>query len=219
MKKITLSLMTVVAMSSSVFAGGDIAPVPVVAEVENNGFYLGATLGYQRTYSIDSAWFGEADTLDQTGTLGLIFGYDYNQYLAFEGRIATTVFDEDYADVTTYSIFVKPQYPVTEEFSIYALLGYGNTKVKGSDGGGVTFGFDPNRIGDTIMDESGFQWGLGVSYAVTENIDVTFDYVSYANDADITPTALYWYNGNLHAHGPFDKLSDDALTLGVIYKF
>ena len=106
MKKITLSLMTVVAMSSSVFAGGDIAPVPVVAEVENNGFYLGATLGYQRTYSIDSAWFDEADTLDQTGTLGLIFGYDYNQYLAFEGRIATTVFDEDYADVTTYSIFV-----------------------------------------------------------------------------------------------------------------
>ena len=217
MKKMTLSVMAVAAMSSSVLAGGDIVPVPVM--VDSSGFYVGATIAYQRTYSIDSAWFGKADTQDQTGALGLVVGYDYNEYLAFEGRIATTVFEEDYADVTTYSIFLKPQYPVTEDFSIYALLGYGNTKVKGSDGGGLSFGFDPTRIGDTIMDESGFQWGLGVSYAVTEKIDVTFDYVSYANDADITPTALYWYNGSLQAHGPFDKLSDDALTLGIIYKF
>jgi len=32
MKKITLSLMTIVSLSSMSFAGGDIAPVPVVVE-------------------------------------------------------------------------------------------------------------------------------------------------------------------------------------------
>jgi len=221
MKKIILSFITVATLSSFSFAGGDVAdiiiPVPVVVEEDNSDFYIGAIVSYQRTYSDKSKWFGKIDSQDETAALGLVAGYDFNEYIAIEARFAKSVFEEDYADVTTYSIFVKPQYPITEDFTIYALLGYGNATVKGTDAGGPEFGFDPNRVGYTIMDESGFQWGLGVSYALNEEIAVFFDYVSFASDADIDTTALYWYNGA--APYPYDALNNDALTLGVTYKF
>lgn len=222
MKKITQIVLVTSLFSALGFAGGDFEEVePVIAvpviEVDNSGFYVGATLAYQRVYSDDSAWFSETDSQDGLGTLGVLAGYDFNEYIAVEGRISTSVFEEDYAETTTYSIFVKPQYPVTEAFSIYALLGFGNTTVKGSDAGGDYFGFDPSRIGHTIMDESSFQWGFGVNYEVMEDVDLFVDYVSFAKDADIETTNLYWYGGV--APYPYDKLSSDALTLGVTYKF
>jgi len=218
MKKITLSLMAMATLSSSVFAGGDVAPIPVVVDtVEKTGFYVGATLSAQRTYSSDKDWFDTVASQDKAGSLGLLVGYEYNDYLAFEGRVATTVFEEDYAEVTTYSIFVKPQYPVTEEFTVYALLGFGNTIAKGTDAGGLEFGFDPYRVGYEILNQSGFQWGVGIGYDITEDFMITFDYISYANDEDIVPTKLFNYNGRVT--GPYDVLSHDALTLGITYKF
>jgi len=65
------------------------------------------------------------------------------------------------------------------------------------------------------MDESGFQWGLGVAYAVTEEIDLFLDYVAFASDAEIDPTPLYAYNPAAR----YTELSNDALTLGITYKF
>ena len=217
MNKIALSFMAVVAMSSLGVAGGNVSPipVPVVVEEDFSGFYLGGTIVYQRTYADNSTWFGKIDSQDETGALGLVAGYDFNEYVAIEGRFATSLFEEDYAEVTTYSIFVKPQYPVTEEFKIYALLGFGNVTVDATDAGGSYFGAVPSIVGNTLMDESGFQWGLGVSYAVTEEIGVFFDYVAFASDAEVDPTPLY-------AYGPaarYTEMSNDALTLGVTYKF
>ena len=221
MKRTVFLLMAVVAMSSFGFAGGDfkeiepVVVVPVIPEVDHSGFYVGAAVAYQRTYGTDSTWFGKTDSQDETGALGLVAGYDFNEYIAIEGRFAISMFEEDYAEVTTYSIFVKPQYPVSEDFTIYGLLGFGNVTVDATDAGGAEFGAVPNIVGNTLMDESGFQWGLGVSYAVTEEIGVFFDYVAFASDAEVDPTPLY-------AYGPaarYTEMSNDALTLGVTYKF
>jgi opacity protein-like surface antigen len=214
MKKIIHSAITVAVISNLAFAGGDIAPVPVVMEENNSGFYLGLGLSYQRTYALDSTWFGTADTQDETGGLGFIAGYEYNQYVSVEGRFSTSLFEEDYAEVSTYSIFVKPQYPVTEEFKVYALLGFGNVNVKASDAGGSYFGAPPSIVGNTLMDESGFQWGLGMSYLVTEEINVFIDYVAFASDAEVDRTRLYNYSG-----AEYTEMSNDAITLGVTYKF
>ena len=214
MKKIVLSAVAVLAMSSFATAGGDAAPIvaPVVVEEEGlSGFYAGLGVVYHRTYSVESGWFDDSKaTQDETGGFTGLVGYNFNEYVAVEGRFSTSFFDEDYAEVMTYSLFVKPQYPVTEEFNVYALLGFGGVQIEGTDGDEPAHA---NMVGQEILDETSFQWGFGASYAVTENFLIFADYTSLADDADISST-LYGYDNAI-----YDKLSNDAMTVGVIYNF
>ena len=91
----------------------------------------------------------------------------------------------------------KPQYPLTGEFSLYALLGYGGLNVEGK-------GLSLTDVSDT-----GFQWGLGASYEVLENIAVFADYVSIAKDMD----------ADIFLGSPIRDVSSDAFTLGATYNF
>ncbi len=213
MKKIILSAIAVLAMNSFATAGGNVATIvaPVIVEEEElSGFYAGLAVVYNRTYSLESEWFDRTSTQDETGGFTGIAGYNFNEYVAVEGRFSTSFFDEDYADVMTYSIFVKPQYPVTEEFKVYALLGFGGVQIEGTDGNEPGHA---NMVGQEILDETSFQWGFGTSYAVTENFLIFADYTSLADDADISST-LYSYDNTI-----YDKLSNDAVTVGVVYNF
>ena len=216
------------------FAGGDIVPAPVVQEKQDY-WYLGAGIVYNRVYSTDSGWFDDSPlTQDELGGLTGIIGYEYNQYLAIEGRISKTFWKRDYADLTTYSIFLKPQYQFRDNeesgttnnsfFSIYGLLGFGNAKVEGSSGDSGHIGAHPNVVGREIMNETGFQWGVGMSYTfVTEaneqhtryrdSWSIFVDYTMTANDGSIHST-LYSYDPKV-----YNKLSTDGLTVGVLYKF
>ena len=215
MRKIALSVVAIVGMSSLGFAGGDIAPVePVVVpvpveEVDNSSFYVGLGLVYNRVYATDSGWFDDAiATQDETGGFTGLVGYNFNEYVAVEGRISQSFFEENYADVFTYSLFVKPQYPVTEEFTIYGLLGFGGVIVDGTDG--TPGAADP---GASILDDSGFQWGIGASYAFNESWSVFADYTVLMNDGDID-SRLYDYDPEVYS-----ELSTDAVTVGVTYRF
>ena len=176
MKKFTLSVAAVMAMSTFAMAGGDIEPVPVVAAPvvleDDSSFYLGVG------YSFISA---DIDGTEEGNAYSLIAGYNYNQYIAIEGRYTETVGDMDVSDdrssldhpdgsydrqVTSAAIYLKPQYPVTEEFTVYALLGYGSVDAR-------------------LTSVDGFQWGLGAKYMFTENIGVYADYISlYDGDMD-----------------------------------
>jgi len=205
MKKITLSLGVLVAISSLGFAGGDIAPVepvvmaPVIMDSNDQGVYVGigvsAVSARDTSFGIDftSVKFGQ----DRLGNVNFILGYNLNKYLAVEGRYSTTFTDEDLVEMDSLSLFVKPQYPLSEDFSVYALLGYGSVEM---DGVGVAKG----RVD---VDDSDFQWGLGTSYAIGENYTIFLDYTSLASDMD----GIY-YNGARQADA-------DALTLGGTYKF
>jgi opacity protein-like surface antigen len=204
-----------VALNSFAVAGGDfvevVEPVLVVpAEVDNSSFYVGVGLIYNRVYATDSGWFDSApDTQDETGGFTGLVGYNFNEYIAVEGRISQSFFEENYADVFTYSLFVKPQYPVTEDFSIYGLLGFGGVMVDGAEGN------HPGAAnpGDTILDDTGFQWGIGASYAFTEAWSVFVDYTSLIKDGDID-SKLYDYDTTT-----YKELSVDAVTAGVTYTF
>ncbi|MBD3790222.1 MAG: porin family protein [Campylobacterales bacterium] len=204
-------------LGSLAFAGGDLGgavepevAVPMMAEESTGGFYIGLGAGYQLTYSTDSDWVDTANTQDKTVSIVALAGYTFNPYIAVEGRISQTVTKEDYADVFTYSLFVKPQYPVTESFDVYALLGFGGVTVEGADGEAPAH---PGVIGEEIMDETGFQWGIGGSYAFTDALSVFADYTSLANDADISST-LYGYDP-----ATYSKLSNEVVTVGVTYQF
>ncbi len=197
MKKIMLSMSAVMTMGSFAVAGGDIVPVPVVAEADNSSFYLGLAISAvsTRDASVSMDIFNVKDGQDRLGNLTFQAGYNFNEYVAVEGRYTTTVVDDDAVEMDGWSLFVKPQYPVTEDFNIYALIGFG----------GVTM--DPADQKYIDVDDSGFQWGLGASYDFTENIAVFFDYTNLASDMD----GIYW-NGAL-------QVDADAFNLGITYRF
>ncbi len=227
MKNIVLSAVAVFAMSSFAVAGGDItAPeepmvdVPEVMEVEvvDQGFYIG--LGYgslsgEETYRYNPG-LGEVEFEEDSrdfDQLLLQAGYKYNQYVAFEGRywfgmndLSGSFYDEGFlydtdASLDAWGLYVKPMYPVTPEFDVYALLGYATSTLTEDvfiPGGTLTR--------DTDLD--GFSWGLGVSYTFNESIIIFADYVSLYND---TVDYDVW-----NASSDFEV---DTVNIGVSYQF
>ena len=197
MKKIALSVVAIVGMSSFGFAGGDIVPVPVVLEEDQSSFYIGVGVAAVSTRDSDVSVdiFNVTHGQDRLGNFSFLAGYNYNEYVAVEGRYTTTFSEEDLVEMDGWSLFVKPQYPVSEDFSIYALLGFGGVTMDGVNGSGVD------------VDDTGFQWGLGVSYEAMEDWSIFADYTSLANEMD-----GYYWNGALQA-------SADAFTIGMSYKF
>jgi outer membrane autotransporter protein len=124
----------------------------------------------------------------------LLAGYSYNEYVAVEGRVSTTIANKDFAKLTSLSLFLKPQYPVTKELNIYALLGYGYVKLDNNNGSNVD------------VSKSTFQWGLGVSYNLDNNWAVFADYTNLGNNT--SGTIL---NSN--------EADIDSINVGVTYKF
>ncbi len=196
MKKIVLSACAVAVMSSLLVAGGDIEEVIEPVVEEHNGFYagLGITGAAVRDSAFSVDWGGASGYEDRIWNVSFLAGYNYNKYIAAEGRYITSVAHEDSVEMSGWSLFVKPQYPVTEEFSLYALLGYGGVTVDGIDG----------HLAD--VDDSGFQWGLGASYMVMESVSLFFDYTWLAGMEGS------FYNGA-------SEIDVDEFTLGVNYHF
>jgi opacity protein-like surface antigen len=214
MKKLTLSIAAMAAMGTFAMAGGDIAPVepavdtPVVVPVTDAGFYLGA--GY--------SWIGhDIDNIDNNTNLGLDYGaimlqagYKVNPYFAVEGRYWTNVSEDtvSWSGINTsvdigadaWGIYLKPMYPVTDAFNVYALLGYGSAEADD-----ITLN-SGQRI--TGLDVDGFSWGVGAEYSFTNNWSAFLDYVAFDDSTfDNSRTSL---EGN-HEF--------DTINFGVTYKF
>jgi opacity protein-like surface antigen len=227
MKNIVLSAVAVFAMSSFAVAGGDImAPeepmvdVPEVMEVEvvDQGFYIGlgyGSMGGEETYKWNPG-LGEVTLTEDTRDFDqLLFqaGYKYNQYVAFEGRYWFGMNDlsGDYyhdgflyntdASVDAWGLYVKPMYPVTPEFDVYALLGYASASLEEDI-------FIPAGTLSQTTDLDSFSWGLGVSYTFNESIIIFADYVSIYDD---TIDYDVW-----NASSEFEI---DTVNIGVSYQF
>lgn len=216
MKKIILSLAVI---SSLGFASGDaMLVVPTAEEIDDTGFYLGAGVSAMssRKSSVSMDIFNEKAGQDRLGNVELLAGYIVNDYLAIEGRYGFGITDEDRVEMTSqWSIFLKPTYKFEDDedrangenyFSVYALLGYGGVKLEGVNG--VV----------ALVDKSGFQWGLGVSYTFREtssdgNYTYKDSWTVYADYASLGSNmeGLY-YTGET-------EVSADAFTVGLIYKF
>lgn len=204
MKKNIISLASILALSGVSFAGGDIAPViepiaeaPIVV-VNDSAFYVG--LGFGQSAVNDDFTNEEISN----NTVVLQAGYQYNKYIALEGRYSfgfNTDYDpgntgnlsSDYdGDFSNWGIYVKPMYPIGD-FSLYALLGYGGVML------------DDLVLGDAY--EDGFQWGLGASYTFTQNVSLFADYVSLYDDTGFD------YRAKLN------DVDSDTWTVGLSYAF
>jgi opacity protein-like surface antigen len=209
MKKVTLSLVSVMALSGLAFAGGNIAPVvePVTEApilVDESAFYVGIGYGYFNQNN-DNIASSVADIEFEANSVLLQAGYQYNQSIALEGRYWIGVGDisqsgglnpGDYSgDMNAWGLYVKPMYQVANNFDIYGLLGYADTSIEYDNG--------------AYWDTDGFSWGLGAQYAATENILIFADYV----------------NLGMHDGVDFEGSNIDAdvdiytFNIGVSYKF
>ena len=191
MRNIVLSIGAVVALSSIVVAEG----TTMYASPEESGFYLGVGIAATSASTGGSDISNVKNDQDRVGSVILQAGYELNKYFAVEGRYTTSIADEDKVEVSSVSIFAKPQFPVSESLSVYGLLGYGNVTMDGVNGAYAD------------IDDSGFQWGLGLDYEIANNTSIFFDYVSLASDFEGT-----FYNGKA-------DVDTEQFTVGVSYKF
>jgi opacity protein-like surface antigen len=194
MKKIVLSAVAVLAMSSFAVAGGDIepaAPVAVPMAMEGN-FYAGISYSCYDVKQTDGNRIGT--TIDEDFESAMLqAGYKFNQYVSVEGRYWIGLEEDVLVDNTLYNdftanswgLYVKPMYPVYDGLDVYALLGYASTS------------YD-----DVVEDVDGFSWGLGIEYTFSNNIGLFIDYASLNYDS-----------------GTYNDDYVDTYNFGVNYKF
>ena len=210
MKNTVRKLLGVSLLQSILFAGGSVAPevmkdAPVVKNTYN-GAYIG--MGRSKMSLVNCL------TDETFSTKGIIFqvGFNYNKYLAIEGRYTHHVGSVHYnhgskhqtnggvhmadypTDFTNIAMYLKPQYSINN-ISFYALLGYGEVKLTNIP------------IGDVDRAENGFQWGLGMRHKLTDDLSVFFDYVNMYDAKGFDSRAR---NADIEA---------DTWTIGLSYKF
>jgi len=200
MKKITLSTIALIAMSTFAMAGGDIDPVEPTINVPSvetsasaSAFYIGA--GY-------SCLQMNFDTPDEellamkavTATLG----YDFHEYFAAEVRYTSSIGDLTYKTwdvendvektMSNIGVYLKPKFTVADFATVYALVGYGQHKIEDSS-------------------EAGIQFGGGFSLMATDDVEVYVDYRRLYDNEDFA-----------EAHAGQD-VAVNSFTVGVNYKF
>lgn len=145
---------------------------------------------------------------------GLMFqlGYKINPYIALEGRYSGDIgkikYDHgntnnpDYSDYpsnfSNIALYFKPMYSFYD-FSLYALVGYGEVKLTNIPYSSKHSGAD--------RAEDGFQWGTGFTYNINELLSIYIDYVNA-------------YNGKGFDYRAQDaQIRSDLWTFGIAYMF
>ena len=198
MKKIAFSLVTLLALSSS-----------AMAEATDSGFYLGIGYGYL-DQSMDA---GSVHTDTTTNNVLFQGGFDINKYVGLEARLWESVGSNDatqtggfypgtydVSDAYAWGMYVKPAYPVLENFKVYGLVGYGVTSVK---------------YNDNDVSTNGFSWGVGAEYAINNNISCFVDYTDF-----IAPSSTdYTYTPSGYTNSIDTDIKTYTVNVGVTYKF
>jgi len=165
MKKVIFSLVAATALSSSLFAGKNVAPAPLPpvpvpekpapAVLPPLGLYVGGGLTYAKSQCQcdDNTRCSDGTSCAQphegkTYGVNLKAGFDLNEYIGIEGRYLYTPWGDEDKTLKHYGIYLKPNAPVTDNIDVYGLLGYGKTEC------------------ETLKESyKGLAWGLGAEYS------------------------------------------------------
>ena len=172
MHKLLINTGVSLLLCTSFVAGGKnvvpaVVPVIPVESVDINPWYVGVGLTAGR-YHDDCI----ATCVYEDVTYGMLVrvGYEWNQYLGVEARALSTFWEADPLGgekLQHFGLFVKPSYPLGEDFNIYGLLGYGWTKTRTGGNGNLP-----------TIDDHGFSYGIGLEYDLSSKED---DYIPNGN--------------------------------------
>ena len=161
-------------------------PASYQAAQDNLGFigtpYVGIGYSYMNTnmQAVENGYHYEADI--QGDGITLFAGYNFNQYIAVEGRFSKTIGDlsldlssggfnngVDFGgEMSNIALYAKPMY-TSGKVTIYGLLGLGQITLKDD-----SFSEDDS--------ENSFQWGLGLSFKGGEHLNIYIDYTRFYED-------------------------------------
>jgi opacity protein-like surface antigen len=201
MKKILITGCTVILLATGAYAGGDMGKIAEVepyvdvnVPMETKQFYAGLGVSVER---VNSYIFPKETVTGVTGRVG----YDFSKYLGVEFRGTIGVSDGDkLGHDYSYGLYLKPQYPVSKEVSIYALAGYAQSKI--SFDNEVAF----NGIRNNYTTQNGFSFGAGLEYRLNESWSLFVDATRLIDKSTTQVEGKY-------------AIKVDGLTFGFVYRF
>jgi len=214
MKKIILSTITVMMLTINANAGGKfVAPaivpvVPIPEIIDPLPLYIGLGL-VAVNLDRDTCLCGGAESKDLRYGSVLRVGWDFNNYIGVEGRALKTFGNDVFSISEHYGLYVKPQYHVTEQMNVYALLGYGKTTIDYTNG-----------VRSSITEEDGFSYGLGFEYDFTSDDSLGRYNRAFDGQGDQETSWGMWIDiqhllkdeGSVHT-------TANILTIGITYDF
>jgi len=170
LNKILPSIITATFLSTNLFAGGDfivpavpIEPVEITPELEPM-FYVGigaVASGLSRNCACEAK---STRLKDMTYGVILKAGMDITDYIGIEARYINASIENDFSEMVHYGLYLKPQYLIDDDVTVYGLLGYGKTTVDYTIGRRTS-----------TLDESGLSYGAGLEYALEDDLGLWID--------------------------------------------
>lgn len=186
-KTVITACVSALLLSTSLYAGGDMKRVNAAVEpyvevpVVKSEKYFYAGLGAS-VAQVESYFYGK----DTVKAVTARAGYNFSKYMGVEFRGSKGVSDGcqlgwDYS----YGLYLKPQYPVNEDLTLYALLGYAQTKI--SFDNEVAF----NGISNNYTTQNDFSFGAGAEYKLNESWSLYLDVMRMIDKETTRPEGKY----------------------------
>ena len=152
-------------------------PIPVVVAPAAKNFYvgLGATRVRNNTVAQTINGVSVPHARDyQTGLTAKV-GYDFMNYLGAELRGTAGLYaDSGATKLRQFGAYLKPNVDLMDGLNLYGLLGASN--VNSSD----------LTTGNMNDKQTGFSYGLGLDYGITDSVSVFVDVMNYLQKSDTT---------------------------------
>ena len=147
---------------------------PVIPPVVANNFYfgLGATTLKAKQEADTTVVPNVASFSDKQVGVTARLGYDFMDYLGAELRGSSALSQEDTGNekIKQIGAYLKPNFDITDSLNLYGLLGASKVNMS-----------NPGAMNDK---ETGFSYGLGLDYDVSDSFSVFLDAVDYLRKSD-----------------------------------
>ena len=124
-------------------------------------------------------------------------GYDFNPFFGIEARALKSKYSKKFAETTHYGLYLKPQYHISNAMNIYALAGYGHTRID-------------STCKTPLYEKNGFSFGAGMEY----------DFASADGQGDAEEGwGMFADYQNLLLDKGINKVRSNIFSLGITYDF
>jgi len=167
-------------------------PIAVVDKAHKYYVGLGLSAG-----EVSSYYYGK----DNIAALKLKAGYNISKYLAVELRIYRALKDGKQLGLDySYGLYLKPQYPINNKLSVYALIGYAKTKISFDNE------YEFNGIKNNYTTQKDISYGIGVDYKIAKHWSISADVTKLINKTTTKKEGKYASKVN-------------TVSAGIVYGF